>query len=340
MSADWMTRAGRVRERVATLLRRRRQTMLLLAAIGLGTVAAFGARGYISEQIAIERERLAPRVPMIAIVVAKRDLARGDAISAQAVAVREIPRDYLAPGTVVPERFDGFDGARLLAPLRAGEALLQSALEGADISTFAAKVPTGVRAFTVVVDEVNSLSGMLQPGDRIDLLLSARVPPTPAMPQPPEITRALLQDLKVLATGRQVRPGGDDKLSRTYGAITVQVTPAQAQRLVVAQRSGKLTATLRNPQDREPVAQASLDVYALLGIPAPAPAPSAARPASTRSAGSAGRAAEVIIGGQGSLKPRPVEAAAPPVQPDLSTPPAAAPLAAAASATLAPERQP
>lgn len=302
-------RGGRrvgVREWFAGVWLRRRQSLLLAAAIGLGSVAAFGARGYISEQIALERERLQPRQPMVSIVVAKLDLSRGDAVGPQTMAVREIPRAYLAPGTVLPERFEGFSGARLVAPLRAGEPLMQSALEGADVSTFAAKVAAGVRAFTVVVDEVNSISGMLQPGDRIDLLLSARLPATAAAPQPPEFTRALLQDIKVLATGRQVRPGGDEKAARTYGAITVEVTPEQAQRLVVAQRSGKLTATLRNPQDREPVAQQPLDVYALLGLSAPAAAAGPGGPV-TKPGPAVTRSTEIIVGGHGNLKPRPVD---------------------------------
>ena len=301
--------AARWRARLAGWIRRRRQALLLTAAIGLGAMAAFGARGYISDQIAIERERLQPRQPMVSIVVAKQDLARGESVSAQTMAVREIPRAYLAPGTVQPERFEGFAGARLVTPLRAGEPLLQTALEGADVSTFAAKVPAGVRAFTVAVDEVNSISGMLQPGDRIDLLLSVRLPATPAQPQPAEITRALLQDIKVLATGRQVRPGGDDKSSRTYGAITVEVSPEQAQRLVVAQRSGKLTATLRNPLDRDPVAQASLDVYALLGLRAPGAVQAAGGPVLAGAA----RATEIIVGGQGALKPRAAETLAGPI---------------------------
>ncbi len=321
------------RLRLAGWLERRRQMLLLTAAIGLAAMAAVGARGYISDQIALERERLQPRQPMVAIVVAKQDLARGEAVSAQTVAVREIPRAYLAPGTVLPEHFEGFAGARLMAALRAGEPLLQSALEGADVSTFAAKVPAGVRAFTVVVDEVNSLSGMLQPGDRIDLLLSARLPATTAQPQPPEITRPLLQDIKVLATGRQVRPGGDDRSSRTYGAITVEVSPEQAQRLVVAQRSGKLSATLRNPLDREPVAHLPLDVYALLGLAAPG-LPAAPGSGAMRTQASAPRGAEIIIGGQGSLRPKTAESLAGPIGETMPAPLSGWPQGPAAPPTL------
>lgn len=285
---------------VAGALRRRSQLLLLLLALGLGGLGAIGARGYVAEQLARERARLNPAQPMVAIVVAKRELARGETIDPAKLAVRDIPRTYLAPGTVLPERIDEFIGARLNAPLQPGEPLLQAALEGADVGTFAAKVPAGVRAFTVVVDEVNSLSGMLQPGDRIDLLLSARLPGTPTTPSPPELTRTFLQDIKVLATGRQVRPGGDDKAGRSYGAITVEVTPDQAARLVVAQRNGKLSAVLRNPRDRDPAHVSAIDVYQVLGLPSPG--------ASGARATGPVRVTELIVGGQGVLRSRPSDA--------------------------------
>lgn len=270
---------------------RHRNSLLLVVALALGGVAAFGARGYIATEIAAERERLQPRQDTIPIVVAKRAIDKGEVASAENMAVRDVPREYVASGTVTPDRFDGYAGSRLSVPMRAGEPLMHAMLEGADVSTFSAKVQAGIRALTIAVDEINSLSGMLQPGDRIDLMLSARLPAAGAGAPPQEITRALMQDLKVLATGRQVRPGGDERQSRAYTAITVEVTPEQAQRLVVAQRSGKLTAMLRNPGDRAPIAQAPLDVYGLLDL---APA--------RGDAGPAPRAPDLIIGGHGPLK--------------------------------------
>lgn len=272
-------------------LARHRNLLLLATALGLGALAAFGARGYLSEQLAIERERLAPRQPSIQVVVAKLDLARGATVSADNMAVRDMPREFLPAGTITPDRFDAVAGARLLQPMRAGEPLQQLAVAAPEAGAFSSRLRSGVRALTIAVDEVNSLSGMLQPGDRIDLMLSVRLPGSNGAPLPQEITRALMQDVRVLATGRQVRPGDDDRPgARAYTAITIEVSPEQAQRLVVAQRSGKLTAMLRNPGDREPVAQRPLDVYGLLGMErAAAAAPPASPP-------------EVIVGGQGPLR--------------------------------------
>lgn len=305
MSPAWQGRARGLAAGALGWSQRHRQWLLLGGALGLGTLAALVARSYIDAQVALERQRLQPAGETVPVVVARRDLPRGETVSAATMAVREIPREYLAGGAVSPERFESLSGARLSSAMRAGEPLLHTSVEGGENGGFAARVPAGVRAFTVVVDEVNSLSGMLQPGDRIDLLLSARAPTGTGGVQPPEITRALIQDVRVLATGKQVRPGADERgAARSFGAITVEVTPAQAQRLVVAQRIGRLTATLRNPEDRAPVSAASTDVWSVLGLPAPVPAERAA---------ATPRGAELIVGGQGGIKTqRPADAAAAP----------------------------
>jgi pilus assembly protein CpaB len=200
--------------------------------------------------------------------------------------------------------------------MRAGEPLLSGSLEGADTATFSAKVREGIRAITIAVDEVNSLSGMLQPGDRIDLLLSVRMPAGSSVPLAQEVTRPLMQDLRVLATGRQVRPGNDERNARAFTAITVEVSPVQAQKLVVAQRIGKLTAMLRNPRDRDEIEQRPMDVYGLLGM----------QPVVVAPATPAERPPEIIVGGQGALKTQPPAAAA--ASPGASIAPPAAPLAA------------
>jgi pilus assembly protein CpaB len=167
-----------------------------------------------------------------------------------------------------------------------------------------------VRAMTIAVDEVNSLSGMLQPGDRIDLLLTVRPLPVQGQLQP-EFTRTVIQDVPVLATGRQrAQQAEDTPTSRSYTAITVEVDPERAQKLVVAQRSGKLTAVLRHPNDREAVVDKRLDVNTLLGLPppSPVPAPVLAGPASPAPQvpmlPAPAPGPQIIVGGRGPLGPQ------------------------------------
>jgi pilus assembly protein CpaB len=269
-------------------VRARRTALTVAGAVGFGALAVVGGRNYIAERLELEKARLQPRHEMVEVVVAKRDLRRGERVGPETMAVRSLPREY-APGAVVePARFDALAGGRLQVPMRAGEPLLAGAVASPEAGPISARVRPGVRAMTIAVDEVNSLSGMLQPGDRIDLLLSVRPPPVGGAVQA-EVTRTVMQGVVVMATGRQSRASfGDEPVAaRPYTSITVEVDPDQAQRLVVAQRSGKLTAVLRNPDDRAPVGERRLDVNALLGLPPPVVA---AAP---------GPSVEVIVGGRG-----------------------------------------
>jgi pilus assembly protein CpaB len=254
--------------KLKNILYSNRGTLLLIGAGGFALLAVFAAKNYLGQQVALEKARLQPNQAMVDVVVAKADLPRGSLIEASTMAVRSIPKAYTVSGSVDPDRFDSYLGSKIALPMRAGEPLIAQSIEGADIATFSAKVKTGIRAMTVVVDEVNSVSGMLQPGDRVDLLLSVKPPAvTLNSPPAPEVTAALMQDVAVLATGKQVRPGqGDNPQARTFATITIEVSPDAAQKLVVAQRSGKLTALLRNPGDRAPMSQAPLDLYGLLQI--------------------------------------------------------------------------
>ncbi|MEN9314472.1 MAG: hypothetical protein RIS35_865 [Pseudomonadota bacterium] len=276
--------------RVVRFLLRHRTAALLLVALTLGVLAAFGARGYISGQLAIERERLAPNQRMVRLVVAKRDLGRGEIVGPETMAVHEMPEAYLPAGTVPPERFESVAGGTLVQSMRAGEPLLGVTVAPPDAAGFSARVRAGIRAMTIAVDEVNAISGMLQPGDRVDLILSARLPASGATPLAPEVARPLMQDLKVLATGRQSRPAAEERQPRTYTTITIEVSPEQAQKLVVAQRVGRLTALLRNPGDRERTPQQLMDVYGLLEVRPTPPATPPPKPA------------ELIVGGVGALR--------------------------------------
>lgn len=296
-------------------IRARRTTWMTLGAVGFGALAVLGARNYITDRLALEKARLQPRHEMVELVVAKRDLRRGEVVGADTMAVRALPREYAPAAAVVPSRFATVTGARLLVAMKAGEPLMPTAVAAADAGAISARVRPGIRAMTIAVDEVNSLSGMLQPGDRIDLLLSVRPPAPPGAGPQPEVTRTVMQGVPVLATGRQSRLalGDEPAPSRSYTSITVEVDPAQAQKLVVAQRSGKLTAVLRNPEDKAPVVDRRLDVNMLLGLPGTAPTVPAA-------------VVEVIVGGRGQAPAQsPLMVAANAAGPAAAVPAAGAP---------------
>lgn len=288
-------------DRLRATLAAYRNTALFLAALACGGIAVVAGKGYLAEQLEAERARLAPKPARTRdVIVARHDLGKGDVVSAETMALRRIPEEYVSSSAVLPEHFDGFSGMRLAAPLRSGEQLVASSMVGGDNLAFSHRVKPGIRALTIAVDEVNSISGMLQPGDRIDLLFTARPPAEgDGRGQPPEATVPLFQGLLVLATGRQVRAGMDERGSaRSFSTVTVEVEPEHAQRLVVAQRAGRLTAVLRNPDDPERMSRKAMDVRQLLGMRSPA--------------ADAGALPQVIVGGLGRVPTYPsAEEAAP-----------------------------
>ncbi|MEZ5741315.1 MAG: Flp pilus assembly protein CpaB [Burkholderiaceae bacterium] len=260
--------------------------VLWVGAVVFGLIGVYGTRGYIANRLDAERARLADQQRMVAAVVAGKDLPAGTVVSTESMAVREVPARFFSASMIAADDFDAFAGQRLQLAMAGGEPLLRTAL-GSPQGAFSDRVAPGIRAMTIQVDEVNSVSGMLRPGDRIDLLFSTNLP-MPGRPRSGEIAAPLMQDLLVLATGSQTAGPNDAASADRFTTITVEVTPVQAQKLVLAQRGGRLTALLRNSQDRRAMDQRAMDLFALLGIEPAVPAIKRSGP-------------EMIIGGQGRL---------------------------------------
>ena len=221
-----------------------RNWLMLGGAIALGAVAMLLSHKMIHDKIAEIDAETRSAHKMVKVVVAKQDLARGAPIVPTAFAVREIPAEYVHASSMRPEQFENFVGQRLAYPLKDGEAILEAHLE-ANTTVFSSTLAPGNRALTTEVDEVNSISGMLRPTDRIDLMATARGSGNNAT----ETTFTLMSNVEVLATGQITRKRDGTNQARTYTTITMSVSPEDAERIVVAKNSGRLTAVLRNPDD-------------------------------------------------------------------------------------------
>jgi pilus assembly protein CpaB len=244
-----------------TLSRHRKTWMVLAVALSTGGLAAWGTQDLIERQIALIESR--SQVTMRSVVVAKHDLSAGEVLSADHLAIRDIPSDWAASGSVLPEQFERANGQALSAHLRAGETLMWSMLEARRAPTFSARVGPGRRAITLPVDEINSISGMLQPEDRIDLLLTVERGGQ-------KTTLALMDQVRVMATGQRADPAQGEGAGRLYSTVTLDVASTDAEHLILARETGRLTALLRHPDDRSGPAGAQQDLQAWLAQP-PAP---------------------------------------------------------------------
>jgi len=196
-------------------------------------------------------ERVSGGAPL-GVVVAARDLTAGESLSAELLAVREIPSAYVDLRHIPVADSNTLIGESLGVAVRGGEALLWSDLQldptrDADLSD---RVRPGMRAVTVSAGRDGGIAEMLRPGDRVDLL-SVAGGVTDERGAPTRMTRILLQNALVLAVGGSLSTTASGRHTGSDRRVTLSVTPADAQRVAEAQSQGQLTLTLRHPDDVE-----------------------------------------------------------------------------------------
>jgi pilus assembly protein CpaB len=300
-----------------------KNTLLLGGAIVLGIFCYLGAQYYLRSSLSAAQAKLAGDYKTRKVIVAAADIPAGGVLSGDNLATRAIPERYLASTTLGPDDFDSIDGQKVVVGMKAGDPIDRGALDRSDRTALSTTVARGERAITFPVDEVSSISGMLVPGDVIDLLYtgpgntenSYRPQPGQAGPGPKELlhVRPILQAVQVIATGKttqkrvvQTQAGKSEEVNMDFTTVTLKVTPAQAQEVLMGQRLGSLTAVLRNPQDMSALPRMVLDET---GFKKVADAPQARRGRFN------GSYVEMFVGGMGggAVRSRAQQEAAPPI---------------------------
>ena len=221
-----------------------RNFLYLGGAILLGIVASFMTVHYINKQVEV-RTRAAP-TEMRQVVVPVRDLDKGASLTQQDIASRDVPAEFVPADAVTPDNYQDYLGQVLRAPLLHGAPISGSAVDRVT-DHFSNLIDPGKVAYSIQVDESNSVSGLIVPGDHLDILLLMSGDGTDQI-------RPLLSDVPVLATGRIAKgmrsDGKNDDAS--YSNITLGLPPKDAQRLGMAMKVGELRVMLRSAGNQEP----------------------------------------------------------------------------------------
>ena len=122
------------------------------------------------------------------------------------------------------------------------EPLIQAKLAPAgEKGGLSAQLGDGQRAVTVKVNEVMGVAGFALPGNYVDVMVNA----TDSRDQP--VSKIVLERIQVLAVAQDVStPEGKPKV---VNAVTLEVTPAQAEAIDLARSIGTLSLVLRNQRD-------------------------------------------------------------------------------------------
>ncbi|HEX7634799.1 MAG TPA: Flp pilus assembly protein CpaB [Noviherbaspirillum sp.] len=258
-----------------------KNALMLALSLVLGGTAAFLGNKVIKNRIAAIEQEAQKGKQMVQVVVPVKDLERGATLTHDILAVREVPREFAPASAVTPDKVEIIENQRLVTAVKRGEALLTAHTEGAGNKVFSGILKKGSRALTIPVNDENSVSGMLRPGDRIDLIVVIK---SSQAAGGKEMTFPLLSDVPVLATGQATsKADANNKGGERYATVTLEVSPQDADRIIVAQTSGQLKALLRNPEDNLANATRPMTADDLFGV---------SRSGRTRSI-------ELIVGGGG-----------------------------------------
>jgi pilus assembly protein CpaB len=254
--------------------RRARRAGAGIALLAFAVLAAAGAAFLLTRYM--DARITAARVPTTRVVVAASDIPVASPIRPQALKIVDWPAIARPEGTVADPA--ELVGRVALVPISTNEPLLPSKLATADArSGLATLVPSGMRAVAVRVDDVVGVAGFLHPGDQVDVLVTMR--PTDTAPF---TTRVVLQNVKVLAVGKELeaRPGEREKATPVTVA-TLLVSPDDSERIALAASKGQILLTLRGLGDGELVDTQGATPHALFAAvlpPPPAPVAVAERP--------------------------------------------------------------
>ncbi|MBK5915466.1 Flp pilus assembly protein CpaB [Rhodocyclus purpureus] len=125
----------------------------------------------------------------------------------------------------------------------AGQPVLVSLLLPVDSrGGLAAIISEGMRAVTVRVDDVIGVAGFVLPGSMVDVLATFKDD------KGKEVAKIVLSRVKVLAVAQET--AGDPAKPKVVKAVTLELSPQEAERLDLARNVGKLSLALRNELDK------------------------------------------------------------------------------------------
>ncbi len=222
-------------------------------------------------QITVGRRPTQTAVETKELVVAKEDLPLGSEIQREDLLIRDYPTQAYPQGAFADIE-DVIDRS-VLSPILANEPILSARVteKGAGVG-LAPLIPEGKRAVAIAINQVSGVSGYINPGSEVDILLTGQPKGSDE-----RLTATVLENVTVLSTGTRLEMDPDGK-PQNVPVINMLLTPEDAELMTLATGVGRIHLVLRNPMDDELTADErkgvrQRDLWARVKRNAPAPSP-------------------------------------------------------------------
>ena len=247
-------------------MRNKRFFVVLAGALLFGLLAAVSVSRYLSSAQAYTKSLRGVAVAKVAIPV-------GTKIIAEQITLVQFPQESTPDGAF--DSVEKLAGRVAVVNIAPKEPITEARLapEGT-AGGLSAIIPEGYRAMTVKVDDVVGISGFIMPGTLVDVVVVIVPTGNGTVAQDP-ISKIVLQNIKVLANGQNIDKPESEREANSVKAVTLLVTPEQAEKLALASSEGKLQLVMRNSIDQGDEQTIGINKRTLLGgeVAAPQPEP-------------------------------------------------------------------
>lgn len=250
---------NKINQKVEGILPAKQKIIIISIAVLSGLLATLLVNVYIEDKIVdVSGGKLVP------VMFAATNISGNTPITENMLLVKNVPEAYLGFDAIT-QRYQKFlIGQKALVSIKKDQAILWSNIMLQDERHLAAKLETNQRAISIAVDEVSGVSGLIRPGDSVDIIGYFNVPGQDYSKVEP-VVKVLMQGALVLAVGSNVTgtseafemasmrsPGTEITKAfqdESYKTITLRVNPRDANILVFAAEQGKLMFVLRQKGD-------------------------------------------------------------------------------------------
>lgn len=228
----------------------RRIIVLLIALVAAGGTAMYARSWIASQQAGQTVAAPAPKEEMHEVLVADTNLPAGTFVKPQHLRWQrwptdDVPDSYVLKGVRSDEEMIG---AVVRKRIAVGEPIIDGAVvKPGDRGFLAAVLEPGMRAVSVPLTPTSSNSGLIFPGDRVDLILTQSLVTNEGEGSIRRVSETVLSNIRIIAMGVETRDdprqGEANEKAKT---ATFEVTPRQAEEVALLTELGKLSLSLRS----------------------------------------------------------------------------------------------
>lgn len=194
----------------------------------------------------------------IPVVVAKVDIPWGVKILPEMLSTSPYLEESLPKGAF--SKPEELSHRIVVSPIKEGEPVLEYRLAPTSLETggVSAILKPGNRAISVKGNLVLGIAGFINPGNRVDVLVTIEDPEKEI-----KVTKMVLENCLVLASGTQIVENSKGEPA-PVDVYTLEVTPEQGERLTLAANEGKLQFALRGAADADIILTKGITVPEML----------------------------------------------------------------------------